>query len=37
MMIEDNTFHLINDYKNQYVVIQKIRRILKRSTNGAAS
>ena len=29
MMIEDNTFHLINDYKNQYVVIQKIRRILK--------
>ena len=28
---------LINDYKNQYVVIQKIRRILNRSTNGAAS
>ena len=37
MMIEDNTFHLINDYKNQYVVIQKIRRILNRGTNGAAS
>ena len=30
MMIEDNTFHLINDFRNQYVVIQKIREILDR-------
>ena len=37
MMIEDNTFHLINDYKNQYVVIQKIRRILNSKANRAAS
>ena len=28
MMIEDNTFHLIDDFRNQYVVIQKIREIL---------
>lgn len=29
-MIEDNTFHLTKDFKNQTVVIQRIREILKR-------
>jgi len=36
-MIKDNTFHLINDYKNQYVVIQRIRGILNRPENNTAS
>ena len=28
MMIKDNTFHLIDDFRNQYIVIHNIREIL---------
>lgn len=36
-MIEDNTFHLTKDFKNQTVVIQRIRKILSKRNSAQIS